>query len=65
MDWNYLTEPQKELDGRQICWPRGKVLGESSLMNATMWVRGFNADYDECGRLPGEQWSYPRFCPHR
>ena len=34
MDWDYLTEPQKELDGREIYWPRGKVLGGSSSMNA-------------------------------
>jgi choline dehydrogenase-like flavoprotein len=43
MDWDYLTEPQKELDGREIYWPRGKVLGGSSSMNAMMWVRGFPA----------------------
>jgi choline dehydrogenase-like flavoprotein len=30
MDWDYFTEPQKELDGREIYWPRGKVLGGSS-----------------------------------
>ena len=36
LDWNYLTEPQKELDGRQIYWPRGKVFGGSSSMNAMM-----------------------------
>jgi choline dehydrogenase-like flavoprotein len=47
IDWDYLTEPQQELDGREIYWPRGKVLGGSSSMNAMMWVRGFAADYDE------------------
>ena len=46
-DWDYQTEPQKELDGREIYWPRGKMLGGSSSMNAMMWVRGFAADYDE------------------
>ncbi len=45
VDWDYLTEPQKELDGREIYWPRGKTLGGSSSMNAMMWVRGFAADY--------------------
>lgn len=59
LDWDYLTEPQKELNGRQIYWPRGKMLGGSSSMNAMMWVRGFAADYDEWGRLAGDQWSYP------
>jgi choline dehydrogenase len=58
MDWNYVTEPQKELDGREIYWPRGKVLGGSSSMNAMMWVRGFPADYDEWAAHAGEQWSY-------
>ncbi len=58
MDWDYLTEPQKELDGREIYWPRGKMLGGSSSMNAMMWVRGFAADYDEWAELAGEQWSY-------
>ena len=58
MDWDYLTEPQKELDGREIYWPRGKVLGGSSSMNAMMWVRGFPADYDEWAEHAGEQWNY-------
>jgi choline dehydrogenase-like flavoprotein len=58
MDWDYSTEPQKELDGREIYWPRGKVLGGSSSMNAMMWVRGFPADYDDWAEHAGEQWSY-------
>ena len=69
MDWDYLTEPQKELDGREIYWPRGKMLGGSSSMNAMMWVRGFAADYDEWAEHAGEQWSYANvekyFAPHR
>jgi choline dehydrogenase len=58
VDWNYLTEPQKELDGREIYWPRGKVLGGSSSMNAMMWVRGFPADYDDWAEHAGEDWNY-------
>ena len=57
IDWDYLTEPQKELDGREIYWPRGKMLGGSSSMNAMMWVRGFAADYDEWAARAGSQWS--------
>lgn len=56
VDWDYLTEPQKELNGRQIYWPRGKMLGGSSSMNAQMWVPGFAADYDEWGALAGDAW---------
>lgn len=58
LDWDYLTEPQKELSGRQIYWPRGKVLGGSSSMNAMMWVRGFSADYDEWANLSGQEWDF-------
>lgn len=57
VDWDYLTEPQPELDRRQIYWPRGKVLGGCSSMNAMMWVRGFGADYDEWGKRADPQWS--------
>ena len=64
MDWDYLTAPQKELDGREIYCPRGKVLGGSSSMNAMMWVRGFAADYDEWGDAAGEQWNYAHVEPY-
>jgi choline dehydrogenase len=58
IDWDYLTEPQQELAGREIYWPRGKTLGGSSSMNAMMWVRGFGADYDEWAARAGPQWSF-------
>src|SRR5262245_29883646 len=60
IDWDYLTEPQPELDGRRIYWPRGKTLGGSSSMNAMLWIRGFAADYDEWAEHAGEQWSFNR-----
>jgi choline dehydrogenase len=58
VDWDYLTEPQKQLNGRQIYWPRGKMLGGSSSMNAQMWVRGFAADYDEWAVAAGDGWDF-------
>jgi choline dehydrogenase-like flavoprotein len=64
VEWDYMTEPQKELNGRQIYWPRGKMLGGSSSMNARMWVRGFAADYDEWGELAGDQWSFDQMPPY-
>lgn len=60
IDWDYLTEPQPELNGRRIYWPRGKTLGGSSSMNAMLWIRGFAADYDEWAVHAGEQWSFNR-----
>jgi choline dehydrogenase len=45
-DWGYETVPQEGLDGRRIYFPRGKVLGGSSAMNAMMWIPGDRADFD-------------------
>lgn len=64
MDWDYLTEPQKAVGGREIYWPRGKVLGGSSSMNAMMWVPGFPADYDEWGQHAGAEWDYAHLRPY-
>ena len=58
VDWDYLTEPQPELRDRSIYWPRGKMLGGSSSMNAMMWVRGFAADYDDWAAVSDDSWSF-------
>ncbi len=47
LDWNYRTEPQSQLEGRRDTWPRGRVLGGSSSINAMMHVRGMDVDYDQ------------------
>src|SRR5215475_2037230 len=59
-DWAFETRPQKFLDDRELFWPRGKMLGGSSSLNAMMWVRGHRADYDGWN-LPG--WSYDEVLP--
>ena len=46
VDWNYDTAPEPELAGRSIYWPRGKMLGGSSSMNAMMAIPGSEHDYD-------------------
>jgi choline dehydrogenase len=60
-DWDYSTAGQPELDGRELYWPRGRMLGGSSSLNAMMWVRGHYDDYDEWD-LPG--WSYEDVVPY-
>ena len=45
-DWNYVTVPQERADARPVYWPRGRVLGGSSAMNAMIYIRGNRADYD-------------------
>jgi choline dehydrogenase len=45
-DWGYATTPQDGLAGRRIYFPRGRVIGGSSAMNAMMWIPGDRADFD-------------------
>src|SRR5262249_11990382 len=45
-DWNFQTVEQPRLEGRKLYWPRGKVLGGSSSLNAMIYVRGHPSDYD-------------------
>lgn len=63
IDWNYETIPQPGLDGRTVYWPRGKVLGGSSSLNAMMWVPGFAADYENWARLAGPEWGWQALAP--
>jgi choline dehydrogenase len=59
VDWGYSTVPQAELDGREIVFPLGRVLGGSTAMNAMMVLRGHRADYDAWGAsgCPGWTWA--------
>lgn len=45
-DWGFHTEPEEQLCGRRLFWPRGKMLGGSSSMNAMIYTRGHSLDYD-------------------
>jgi choline dehydrogenase len=63
-DWNYTTEPQPGLGGRELFWPRGKMLGGSSSFNAMIYIRGAAADYDEWAQRTGDEaWSYEHVLP--
>jgi len=65
LDWGYATEEQKHAGGRRLYWPRGKVLGGSSSMNAMIYIRGARADYDEWARLTGDSsWAYDAVLPY-
>jgi choline dehydrogenase len=46
VDWGDVTTPQPELDGREVVFPRGRMLGGSAAMNAMMVLRGRRSDYD-------------------
>jgi choline dehydrogenase len=59
-DWGYSTTPQDGLGGRRIYYPRGKVLGGSSAMNAMMWIPGHRDDFAEWP----EGWDWTALEPH-
>jgi choline dehydrogenase len=58
VDWAYETVPQAHANGRRLAWPRGKVLGGSSCLNAMIWVRGAPEDFDTWTYLGADGWSW-------
>ena len=64
-DWDYQTVPQDRAGGRSIYWPRGKVLGGSSSINAMIYIRGNRHDYDAWRDDYGcEGWGYTDLLPY-
>ena len=64
IDWQYYTEPEPELNQRKLYWPRGRVLGGSSSINAMCYTRGNRLDYDEWAALGATGWDYASVLPH-
>ncbi|MGO9989482.1 MAG: GMC family oxidoreductase [Steroidobacteraceae bacterium] len=64
VDWRYYTEPEPELNGRRLYWPRGRVLGGSSSINAMCYTRGHRLDYDEWAALGADGWDYASVLPY-
>ncbi len=63
-DWNYSTEEQPQLNNRKLYWPRGKVLGGSSSINAMVYIRGNRRDYDHWAELGNPGWSFSEVLPY-
>ncbi|MEM6662383.1 MAG: choline dehydrogenase [Pseudomonadota bacterium] len=64
LSWGYDTEPEAELDGRRIHWPRGKVLGGSSSINGLLYIRGQHEDYDHWRQLGNSGWGSDDVLPY-
>lgn len=62
-DWDYYTVPQRHAFGRRLHWPRGKVLGGSHSLNASIYVRGAHADYDRWQREGAAGWGWEDVLP--
>jgi len=64
INWNYTTEPEAQLGGRRLWWPRGRVLGGSSSINAMCYVRGVAGDYDGWALASGDdRWAWRNVLP--
>ena len=63
-NWSYTSEPEPYMNDRQLYHPRGKVLGGSSSINMTAYVRGNSGDYDRWGQMGLTGWSYEKVLPY-
>lgn len=64
LNWGYKSVPQEHLDGRQINFPRGRVLGGSSSINGMVYYRGHRQDFDDWADLGCKGWGYEDVLPY-
>ena len=62
-NWRFESEPVEALNGRTLYQPRGKVLGGTSSINGTVYMRGTPADYDEWRQRGNEGWDWDSVLP--
>ena len=63
-DWMFKTEPEEGLGGRSLPYPRGKVIGGSSSINAMAYYHGHRSDYDRWASFGLPDWSYSNVLPY-
>jgi choline dehydrogenase len=62
--WNYTTVPQVYLDGLERTIEQGRVVGGGSVVNAMVWQRGFQADFDAWATLGNVGWGWDDLVPY-
>ncbi|CAH8624337.1 unnamed protein product [Schistosoma mattheei] len=63
-NWYYHTVPQRYMNDRTMYWPRGRVLGGSSSLNAMVYIRGHPLDYDRWELEGADGWNYANCLPY-
>ena len=63
-NWRFETDPDPNMNGRRIYWPRGKTLGGSSAINGLIYIRGQREDYDHWAALGNTGWGYDDVLPY-
>ena len=64
VNWDYTTVPEAQLNHRALWWPRGKVLGGSSSINAMCYTRGVPGDYDNWAARGANGWGWNTVLPY-
>ncbi|HJV60924.1 MAG TPA: choline dehydrogenase [Albitalea sp.] len=64
LNWRFHTQPEPQLDGRRLFWPRGRTLGGCGSSNAMLYTRGHPSDYDAWAELGNAGWSYKDVLPY-
>ena len=63
-DWGYKSEPEPNLNNRQLVTPRGKVIGGSSSINGMVYVRGHARDFDHWAQSGASGWTFADVLPY-
>ncbi|WP_299822703.1 GMC family oxidoreductase N-terminal domain-containing protein [uncultured Jannaschia sp.] len=58
LNWGYRTDAEEALNGRACYWPRGRVIGGSSSINAMAYVRGLSHDFDDWAAAGATGWDW-------
>ena len=64
VNWKYITEPDAGINNRRSYWPRGKVIGGSSSINAMVYIRGQQQDYEDWRELGNPGWGWQDVLPY-
>ncbi len=63
--WDYITEPNQQLNGRRLAYSTGRGLGGGGAVNAGVWARGHRSDWDNYAEAAGDPaWSYEHVLEH-
>ena len=63
VNWNYRAEPDPGLAGNADHWPRGRIVGGSSSINAMVWIRGHPRDFDDWKAAGNPGWGWDDLLP--
>lgn len=63
-NWGFYTDPEPDMNGRRVYWPRGRCLGGSSSINGLIHVRGQPEDYDRWEALGNRGWGWKSALPY-